>query len=82
MLSEAIPTLILVLTVLITTLDKKKRRLSPLAIGFSIIVCSVTRYRGVFFFNNISDFNVISLNFVKSCKKIKNEIVFKEKLNL
>lgn len=81
MLSEAIPTLILVLTVLITTLDKKKRRLSPLAIGFSIIVCSVTRY-GVFLKNNISDFNVISLNFVKSCKKIKNEIVFKEKLNL
>lgn len=81
MLSEAIPTLILVLTVLITTLDKKKRRLSPLAIGFSIIVCSVTRYAG-FFKNNISDFNVISLNFVKSCKKIKNETVFKEKLNL
>lgn len=49
MLSEAIPTLILVLTVLITTLDKKKRRLSPLAIGFSIIVCSVTRYMAVFF---------------------------------
>lgn len=47
MFSEAITTLILVLTVLITTLDKKKRRLSPLAIGFSIIVCSVTRY-GVF----------------------------------
>lgn len=80
MLAEAIPTLILVLTVLITTLDKEKRRLSPLAIGFSIIVCSVTRYAG--FLNNISDFNVISLNFVKSCKKIKkNEIVFKEKLN-
>nr|XP_034313569.1 aquaporin-8 isoform X1 [Crassostrea gigas] len=55
MLAEAIPTLILVLTVLITTLDKEKRRLSPLAIGFSIIVCSVTSYserrRGFTFMN-------------------------------
>lgn len=68
MLSEAIPTLILVLTVLITTLDKKKRRLSPLAIGFSIIVCSVTRYAG-FFLNNISDFNVISLNLSSHVKR-------------
>lgn len=44
MLSEAIPTFILVLTVLITTLDRKKRWLSPLAIGFSIIVCSYTGF--------------------------------------
>lgn len=44
MLSEAIPTLILVLTVLITTLDKKKRRLSPLAIGICIILCSAISY--------------------------------------
>lgn len=44
MLSEAIKTFILVLTVLITTLDQKKRWLSPLAIGFSIIVCSFTSF--------------------------------------
>nr|AJF12149.1 aquaporin 8 [Crassostrea hongkongensis] len=44
MLSEARPTFILVLTVLITTLDRKKRWLSPLAIGFSIIVCSYTSF--------------------------------------
>lgn len=44
MLSEAIPTFILILTVLITTLDRKKRLLSPLAIGFSTIVCSITSY--------------------------------------
>ncbi|XP_062605116.1 aquaporin-8-like isoform X1 [Saccostrea cucullata] len=41
-LIEGILTFIVTLTVFITALDKKRRKLSPLAIGFSVIACAMS----------------------------------------
>ncbi|XP_062605115.1 aquaporin-8-like [Saccostrea cucullata] len=47
-LIEGILTFILTFTVLLTSLDKKKKKMSPLAIGFSVIACAMSgaRYTG------------------------------------